>query len=130
MTELVWVTEEDCLSFHDKLLSRFGGAPGVRDRGLLESALARPHHRFAYEQASVFELAATYAHGIVKNHPFIDGNKRTGFLAAALFLEANGVRFNAREEEAVVQTLALAAGAISVEEFAAWLASVSVKVHP
>lgn len=130
MKELVWVTEEDCLSFHDKLLSRFGGAPGVRDRGLLESALARPHHRFAYEQASVFELAATYAHGIVKNHPFIDGNKRTGFLAAALFLEANGVRFNAREEEAVVQTLALAAGAISVEEFAAWLASVSVKVHP
>lgn len=128
MTEPVWVTEEDCLSFHDKLLARFGGAAGVRDRGLLESALARPQHRFAYEQASLHELAATYAHGIVKNHPFIDGNKRTGFLAAALFLEANGVRFRAREEDAVVQTLALAAGAIGVEEFAAWLAAVSVEV--
>lgn len=129
MTEPVWVTEEDCLSFHEKLLARFGGAAGVRDRGLLASALARPQHRFAYEGASLVELAATYAHGIVKNHPFLDGNKRTGFLAAALFLEANGVRFNAREEDAVVQTLALAAGAIGVEEFAAWLKSVSIEVH-
>jgi death-on-curing protein len=128
MTEPVWVTIEDCLSFHDKLLARFGGASGVRDRGLLESALARPHHRWAYEQASIFDLAATYAHGIVKNHPFIDGNKRTGFLAAALFLEANGVRFNAREEDAVVQTLALAASALSAEAFAAWLRSVSIEV--
>lgn len=129
MTEPVWVTEEDCLSFHEKLLARFGGAAGVRDRGLLASALARPQHRFAYEQPSLFELAASYAHGIVKNHPFLDGNKRTGFLAAALFLEANGVRFNAREEDAVVQTLALAAGAINADEFAAWLKSVSIEVH-
>jgi death-on-curing protein len=128
MTEPVWVTIEDCLSFHDKLLARFGGASGVRDRGLLESALARPHHRWAYEQASIFDLAATYAHGIVKNHPFVDGNKRTGFLAAALFLEANGVRFNAREEDVVVQTLALAASALSAEAFAAWLRSVSIEV--
>ena len=128
MTEPVWVTIEDCLSFHDNLLARFGGASGVRDRGLLESALARPHHRWAYEQASIFDLAATYAHGIVKNHPFVDGNKRTGFLAAALFLEANGVRFNAREEDAVVQTLALAASALSAEAFAAWLRSVSIEV--
>jgi len=128
MTEPVWVTIEDCLSFHDKLLARFGGASGVRDRGLLESALARPHHRWAYEQASIFDLAATYAHGIVKNHPFIDGNKRAGFLAAALFLEANGVRFNAREEDVVVQTLALAASALSAEAFAAWLRSVSIEV--
>ena len=128
MTEPVWVTIEDCLSFHDKLLARFGGASGVRDRGLLESALARPHHRWAYEQASIFDLAATYAHGIVKNHPFVDGNKRTGFRAAALFLEANGVRFNAREEDAVVQTLALAASALSAEAFAAWLRSVSIEV--
>lgn len=129
MTEPVWVTEEDCLSFHDKLLARFGGAAGVRDQGLLASALARPLHRFAYENSSLFELAATYAHGIVKNHPFIDGNKRTGFLAAALFLEANGVRFHAGEEDAVVQTLALAAGAIGVEEFAVWLRSVSTEVQ-
>ncbi|MGB8852462.1 MAG: type II toxin-antitoxin system death-on-curing family toxin [Pirellulales bacterium] len=129
MTEPVWVTEEDCLSFHDKLLARFGGAAGVRDQGLLASALARPLHRFAYEHASLFDLAATYAHGIVKNYPFIDGNKRTGFLAAAVFLEANGVRFHASEEDAVVKTLALAAGAIGVEEFAAWLKSVSTEVQ-
>ena len=129
MTEPVWVTEEDCLSFHDKLLARFGGAAGVRDRGLLMSALARPLHRFAYENASLFQLAATYAHGIIKNHPFIDGNKRTGFLAAAVFLEANGLQFHAGEEETVVQTLALAAGAMGVEEFAVWLRSVSTEVQ-
>lgn len=124
MTEPVWLTEEDCLAFHDKLLARFGGAGGVRDHGLLLSALARARHVFSYESPSLYELAAVYAHGIVKNHPFIDGNKRTGLLAAALFLEANGVRFQATEEDAVVQTLALAAGAIGVADFAAWLKSV------
>jgi len=126
MKEPVWLTEEDCLAFHDKLLARFGGAGGVRDHGLLLSALARPRHVFAYESPSLFDLAAVYAHGIVKNHPFVDGNKRTGLLAAALFLEANGARFQATEEDAVVQTLALAAGAIGLTDFAAWLTSVSV----
>jgi death-on-curing protein len=121
MSEPVWITPEDCLSFHDKILARFGGSGGVRDRGLLESALARPQHRFSCEQPSIFELAATYAHGIVKNHPFVDGNTRTGLLAAAVFLEANGKRFTASEEDAVVQTLALAAGAINADEFAVWL---------
>lgn len=126
MREPVWITEEDCLSFHDKLLARFGGSSGVRDHGLLASALARPLHLFSYEQPSIFDLAATYAHGIVKNHPFIDGNKRTGLLAAAVFLEANGVRLAATEEEAVVQTLALAAGATTVNDFSAWLEKASV----
>jgi death-on-curing protein len=126
MREPVWITEEDCLSFHDKLLARFGGSSGVRDQGLLASALARPLHLFSYEQPSIFDLAATYAHGIVKNHPFIDGNKRTGLLAAAVFLEANGVRLAATEEEAVVQTLALAAGATTVNDFSAWLEKASV----
>jgi len=122
MTERVWVEEEDCLSFHDKLLARFGGASGLRDRGLLLSALARPKHLFSYEQPTMFELAAAYAHGIVKNHPFLDGNKRSGFLAAALFLESNGFRFSASEESAVLKTLQLAAGDISAADFAAWLA--------
>ena len=127
MNEPVWVTEEDCLSFHDKLLARFGGASGVRDKGLLLSALARPQHVFAYEKPSLFDLAAAYAHGIVKNHPFIDGNKRSGFLAATLFLEANGIRFNGDERDAVIQTLALAAGELTLQDFSAWLQSVSVQ---
>ena len=127
MNEPVWVTEEDCLSFHDKLLARFGGASGVRDKGLLLSALARPQHVFAYEKPSLFDLAAAYAHGIVKNHPFIDGNKRSGFLAATLFLEANGIRFNGDERDAVIQTLALAAGESTLPDFSAWLQRVSVQ---
>jgi death on curing protein len=126
MSEPVWVEEEDCLSFHDKLLARFGGASGLRDRGLLLSALARPKHLFAYEQPTMFELAAAYAHGIVKNHPFLDGNKRSGFLAATLFLESNGFRVTAPEESAVLKTLQLAAGDISAADFAAWLAETTV----
>jgi death-on-curing protein len=121
MTEPVWITVEDCLSFHDKVLARFGGAGGVRDAGLLESALARPRHLLAHGTPTLFDLAATYAHGIVRNHPFFDGNKRSGLLAAALFLEANGIRFAAAEEAAVVQMLALASGAITAEDFALWL---------
>jgi death on curing protein len=127
MNEPVWVTEEDCLSFHDKLLARFGGASGVRDKGLLLSALARPQHVFAYERPSLFDLAAAYAHGIVKNHPFIDGNKRSGFLAATLFLEANGIRFNGDEHDAVIQTLALAAGESTLQDYSAWLQCVSIQ---
>ena len=130
MNESVWVTEEDCLSFHDKLLARFGGASGVRDKGLLLSALARPQHVFAYETPSLFDLAAAYAHGIVKNHPFIDGNKRSGFLAATLFLEANGIRFNGDERDAVIQTLALAAGESTLQDFSAWLQRVSIQPPP
>ncbi len=122
MSEPVWVEEEDCLSFHEKLLARFGGASGLRDRGLLLSALARPQHLLAYERPTMFELAAAYAHGIVKNHPFLDGNKRSGFLAAALFLESNGFRLTATEESALLKTFQLAAGDLTLAEFANWLA--------
>ena len=79
---------------------------------------------FAYESPTLFDMAAAYAHGIVKSHPFIDGNKRTGLLAAAIFLEANGVRFEATEEDAVVKMLALASGAMTAGDFAAWLGTV------
>lgn len=103
------------------MLQRFGGLDGVRDEGLLESALNRPRHLFAYGSPSLPELAAAYAAGIVQNHPFIDGNKRTGFMAAALFLEVNGLSFQAPEIEVVERTLALAAGAIEEAEYAAWL---------
>jgi len=121
MKELVWIDRDDCLGFHSALLSRFGGLDGLRDSGLLDSAIARPLQLLAYGQPSLFDLAAAYAHGIVKNHPFLDGNKRSGLMAAALFLELNGMVFNAPEEEAVLQTLALAAGEIDAEAYAVWL---------
>ena len=121
MKEPVWIDATDCLAFHMELLALFGGMAGVWDEGLLDSALNRPRHLFTYGQPNLFELAAEYAFDIVKNHPFLDGNKRTGFMAAALFLEVNGLAFQALEEEAVLQTFALAAGEIGKKEYAAWL---------
>lgn len=121
MNEPVWIDLEDCLGFHDALLARFGGLEGIRDLGLLELALARPRQILAYGNSDLFDLAASYAHGIVKNHPFLDGNKRSGLMAAALFLESNQYVFGATEEEAVLQTLALAAGETDADEYAAWL---------
>ena len=121
MTEPTWLRREECLALYDEVISRFGGLSGIRDEGLLESALLRPRNAFAYEEPDLFDLAAAYASGIVKNHPFHDGNKRIGFVAAAVFLEANGEDFSASELEVVERTLALAAGAISEEEYAVWL---------
>lgn len=126
MNEPVWVDREDCLAMHEKLLERFGGLKGIRDEELLESALNKPRHLFNYGQPTLFEMAASYAMGIVKNHPFLDGNKRTGFVAAALFIEANGFSFQASEEEAVLETLALAAGETTEADYAAWLTKNSV----
>ena len=126
MSETLWVEREDCLAMHEKLLERFGGLKGIRDEGLLESALNKPLHLFSYGKPTVFEMAASYAVGIVKNHPFLDGNKRTGFVAAALFIEANGYLFQASEEEAVLETLALAAGETTEADYAAWLAKNSI----
>ena len=121
MKEPVWIEVSDVYSFQLELLAAFGGLAGVRDEGLLHSALSRPQNLFAYGKPTLFELAAEYALGIVKNHPFLDGNKRAGFMASALFLEANGQRFAAPEEEVVLQTLALAAGEIDQAEYAVWL---------
>lgn len=125
--EPAWLDESEVLAFHEELLARFGGAAGIRDAGLLESALHRPRQRWHYGDPSFPELAAAYGAGIVMNHPFVDGNKRTGFLAAALFLETNGYRFEASEEEVVERTLALAAGAIGEEDYAAWLERASIR---
>lgn len=121
MNEPSWVDRADCLAFHETMLARFGGLPGIRDDGLLESALHRPRQLFAYGEPDLFDLAAAYALGIVKNHPFLDGNKRAGFMAAALFLEYNGETFHAPESEVVLQTLGLAAGAVSEKAYAKWL---------
>ena len=106
---------------HEQSLAQFGGGAGVRDEGLLDSALDRPQNLFAYGKPTLFDLAASYAFGLVKNHPFIDGNKRVAFVVAVTFLELNGRRFAADEVDATVRTLALAAGAMSEAAFAAWL---------
>lgn len=123
MKEPRWLLREVVLAVHERLLAEFGGSAGVRDLGLLESALARPGNLFAYKSATVCELAASYAFGIVKNHPFVDGNKRTGFAAAVLFLEVNERRFLATEADAIVRTLALAAGELDEAGYAEWLAT-------
>lgn len=123
----VWITREVMLATQEKLLSRFGGLPGIRDEGLLDSALNRPRPLFAYESPDLFDLAATYAAGIVQNHPFLDGNKRVGFMAAYIFLGANGWEVEAPEEEVVVQALGLAAGQIRAKAYARWLKQVAVR---
>ncbi|MBI5397128.1 MAG: type II toxin-antitoxin system death-on-curing family toxin [Verrucomicrobia bacterium] len=121
MKEPVWLTREDCLAIHEMMLAQYGGLAGVRDEGMLASALAKPRNRFAYGKPTLAEMAASYAAGIVLNHPFLDGNKRTGFMLAATFLELNGLKFIAEEVFVVERTLAFAAGAIDEAEYATWL---------
>jgi len=121
MREPVWVLREVVLLAHEQSLAAFGGSAGIRDARLLDSALGKPHHLFAYGKPTLFALAASYALGLVKNHPFIDGNKRVGFVVAVLFLELNGTRFQATEVDAALRTLALAAGELSEAAYAQWL---------
>lgn len=109
------------LTLHDRLLAEFGGADGLRDEGLFDSALARPRQLLAYGKPDIFALAAAYAFGLVRNHPFVDGNKRIGFSVAVLFLELNGRNFAASEADATVKTLALAAGDLAEVGYGAWL---------
>ncbi len=122
MSEPVWIEERDALALHDKLLALFGGAAGLRDNSLLKSALARPQQIFAYaDDPDMIDLAAAYIAGIVRNHPFIDGNKRTGFVAGALFLELNGFRFTASEENAAQAIMNQAAGTLDEAGLIAFL---------
>ena len=121
MKEPVWVRRGVVIAFHDRLLAEHGGSSGIRDEGLLDSALGKPQNLFAYGKPDRFELAASYAFGLVKNHPFIDGNKRIGFATASLFLDLNGYRFVATEVDVVLRTLALAAGEMSEAAYAGWL---------
>lgn len=118
----LWIEERDALTIHDRLLALHGGPQGLRDQGLLQSALARPrqHHSYA-RSASIVELAALYTAGIVRNHPFVDGNKRTGFVAGILFLELNGFIFTASQEDAARAVFDLAAGVIDEAAYAVWL---------
>ena len=122
MIEPVWIDERDALTLHDRLLALHGGAQGIRDLNLLQSALARPRHLLAYgHEPQILTLAAAYAFGIVRNHPFADGNKRTGFLVSILFLELNGFRFIATEENAAQAIISLAAGTMTEDTFGRFL---------
>ena len=121
MKEPKWITLEACQMLHGILIADYGGDAGIRDQGRLESALARPQNLFSYEKAKLPQLAAAYATGIIEGHPFVDGNKRTGFILAALFLEINGAKFDAPEVEVVVQTVGLASGKVTEAGYARWL---------
>ena len=123
MTEPVWLDERAVLALHDEQMLQHGGGRGVRDTGLLDSALARPRNAYAYGETDLFTLAASCSVGIVKNHPFVDGNKRTGFIAGVLFLELNGERFEATQEDVVTTVLRLAASEMSESAYADWLRS-------
>lgn len=121
MKQPIWLDRTDCLAIHEMMLAQHGGRAGVRDEGLLESALAKPQNLVAYGSPTLQEMAASYAAGIVLNHPFLDGNKRTGFMVAVTFLELNGLVFTASEESVVEKTLALAAGKLKEADYASWL---------
>lgn len=121
-----WLLERVIEALHDEQIAEQGGSSGIRDPGLLSSAIARAQNLVAYGEPSVFDLAAAYAYGIVRNHPFVDGNKRTGFLTAYVFLDINGYDLIASEAEAVAAVLALAAGDMQEALFSCWLKENSV----
>ncbi|MFP4166288.1 MAG: type II toxin-antitoxin system death-on-curing family toxin [Opitutales bacterium] len=129
MTEPNWLTRETIQSIHALSIAWFGGADGLRDPHLLQTSVNRPLQHFSYAdpQPSVFELAGIYCSGLVKSHPFLDGNKRTGFMAAYTFLGINGCQLTAPEEDAALRILALADNRLSDAELAAWL---KANCHP
>ena len=121
-----WLLDGVVIAIHDEQIAVHGGIPGIRDEGLLSSALARPKQKANYGDSSVFDLAAAYAYGIIRDHPFVDGNKRTGFLVAYVFLNINGWDLRSSEVEAVTTVMDLAAGEMDEPGFSNWLKSKSV----
>lgn len=121
MSEPRWLLRSLVDAMHDMQLAEHGGAPGIRDQNMLASALDRPVNAFHYGVTDLHELAAAYAFGIAKNHPYVDGNKRTAFLCAAVFLSVNGIRLDAEEAAATQAVLDLASGGIDQAGFAQWL---------
>jgi death-on-curing protein len=117
----VWLSRQLILAIHDEQLAEHGGAIGIRDEGLLESALARPLNLAGYGLPDTAELAARYAIAIARNHPFVDGNKRVAYVALETFLALNGLRFPVSDADAVIMTLRLAAGDITDQAFTAWV---------
>jgi death-on-curing protein len=121
MSEPVWIREDVIIAIHERVLADHGGESGIRDPGLLGSALARPQQIYSYGDPDLIALAAAYAAGIIRNHPFVDGNKRIGFMAAYVFLACNGLKLTATEVSATHAVLDLAAAETTEEQFARWL---------
>jgi death-on-curing protein len=119
----VWLDHAVMLAVHDEQLAEHGGGAGVRDMGMFESAMGRPRHLAVYDKPDVAELAAAYGFGIARNHPFVDGNKRTAFVAVELFLVLNGIELEAGDADCVLTMLAVAAGEMTESDFAAWIRS-------
>ena len=119
--EPLWITYEQAIAIHSRQLRRFGGAAGLRDEGMLRSALERPINKWRYEQADMAELAAAHAFGLAKNHAFVDGNKRVAFMAMTIFLLKNGVAFAPDPAQSTTIILALAAGEVSEESLTRWI---------
>jgi death on curing protein len=120
-SEPKWLPREAVLAIHDRQLAEHGGSEGIRDAGLLDSALQRPLNKFAHGEPDLFELAAAYPFGIARNHPFVDGNKRVALVASLTFLRLNGFKATSTQEENVAVFLAVAAGELEEEALAAWL---------
>src|SRR3954449_11894427 len=116
-----WITYEQAIAIHSRQLRRFGGAPGLRDEGMLRSALQRPIHKWRYEQSELAELAAAYAFGLAKNHAFVDGNRRIAFMSMMSFLFKNGVQFDPDPAQSTSIILSLAAGEVSEESLTRWI---------
>lgn len=121
MKEPIWIEEELTVTIHKRQISEHGGFDGIRDNGLLLSALARPKHLYNYEEATIAQLAASYAYGIARNHPFLDGNKRTALVVCRTFLRINNYDLKATNEDKYLTFLSLASGYITEEELAKWI---------
>jgi death-on-curing protein len=119
--EPLWITYEQAIAIHSRQLRRFGGSPGLRDEGMLRSALERPINKWRYEQSEMPELAAAYAFGLAKNHAFIDGNKRIAFMSMMVFLLKNDIGFSPDPAESTAMILSLAAGEVSEESLTRWI---------
>lgn len=121
MTEPIWLSVRDVVALHAEQLAIFGGPPGLRDAGMLNSALARPRHKWSYGEKSLAKLAAAYGFGIARNHPFVDGNKRAAFVSLTVYLRINGIAFAPEQALATAAMLALAAGEIDEDDLAGWI---------
>lgn len=121
MNKPIWLQKNAVIAFHEMTLAEHGGLMGIRDEGLLDSALSRPVNRYIYEPPSLYRLAASYAYGIASNHPFLDGNKRTAFISMKTFLYRNGLWLDSPKEESIEQFIDLAAGLVKETKLAEWI---------
>ncbi len=124
-----WISKQAVLAFHERLLAEHGGAPGLLDEGLVDAALASPKNHFVYGRADILRLAAAYAFALTQNHPFTDGNKRVALTVAGVFMELNGFRLEATEQDAAHATRALSSGEMDEAQFADWLRRSASKIR-